>query len=146
MVQWIRIRLCQRRRHEFDPWSGKIPHAPAQLKRMCCQLLKPSSPEPVLGNKRRLRNEKPAHRNQRKRVQPQRLSRTKNKSINSGLDQTSETSQTCSKNLVGPQCRGILEELKWEMRWICTPGFCPHPCPTRYVAGRGRCSWGRGAQ
>ena len=83
VVQWIRIRLRQHRRHEFDPWSGKIPHAPEQLKPMCCQLLKPSSLEPVLGNKRRLRNEKPTRRNQRNHVQPQRPSTAKNKQINS---------------------------------------------------------------
>ena len=29
---------CQCRRHEFDPWSGKIPHATEQIS-LCAQLL-----------------------------------------------------------------------------------------------------------
>ena len=31
MVQWIGIHSCQCRRHGFDSWSGKIPHALKQL-------------------------------------------------------------------------------------------------------------------
>ena len=30
VAQWLRI-CCQCRRHGFDPWSGKIPHAAEQL-------------------------------------------------------------------------------------------------------------------
>ena len=67
---------CQCRRHRFDPWSGKIPHAAGQLSScstttecvlhslgatatelMCLQS--------VLHNKRSHRNEKPAHCNSR---------------------------------------------------------------------------------
>ena len=30
MAQWLGI-ACQCREHGFEPWSGKIPHAPEQL-------------------------------------------------------------------------------------------------------------------
>ena len=62
---------CQCRRHRFDPWSGKIPHAAfshrPQLLSLCSraqepQLLKLESPEPMLCNKRSHHNEKPMHR------------------------------------------------------------------------------------
>ena len=32
VAQWQGNHLPICRRHEFDPWSGKIPHAPEQLK------------------------------------------------------------------------------------------------------------------
>ena len=67
---------CQCRRQEFDPWSGKIPHATEQLS-LCTKLLKL-----VHSRVRALQQEKllqwktyalqpraaPAHRNQRKPV------------------------------------------------------------------------------
>ena len=58
MVQWLKKKkksACQCRRHEFDAWSGKIPHAEEQLS-LCAttsepvlyiwepQLLKPACP------------------------------------------------------------------------------------------------------
>ena len=41
----------------FNPWSGKIPHAPGQLS-PCA-----TTTESVLHKKENLRNEKPAHHN-----------------------------------------------------------------------------------
>ena len=59
---------CQCRRHGFDPWSGKIPHAAEQLSPVChthwahmLQLLKPMCLEPELCNERSHCNEKPEH-------------------------------------------------------------------------------------
>ena len=74
---------CQCRRPRFDPWSGKIPHGVEQLS-LCATTAEPvlqspgapttgptclnhwslSAREPVLRNKRSLRNEKPTHRNE----------------------------------------------------------------------------------
>ena len=71
---------CQRRRHKYDPWSGKIPHTETQLSQ-CTTALEPvlQSPgatttelsshnywspqalEPVLHSKRSHCNEKPAY-------------------------------------------------------------------------------------
>ena len=68
---------CQCRRHGFDPWSGRIPHAREQLnlgttaepvlhslgaavtEPTCCSHYSPSALEPVLQNKRGHPNEKP---------------------------------------------------------------------------------------
>ena len=63
---------------QFDPWSGKIPHAAEQLSPCATtpeavshshwahepQLLKPTRLELVLCNKRNHRNEKPTHHNE----------------------------------------------------------------------------------
>ena len=71
---WLRGKesACQHRRHGFDPWSGKIPHACITM-RVCHNYwvwaLEPGScnyrslhvPEPVLHSKRSHRHGKPAH-------------------------------------------------------------------------------------
>ena len=56
VVQWLKI-IYQCSRHEFDPWSGKIPHALGQLS------LSSSTAEPTLCNKRNYHSEKPKHHN-----------------------------------------------------------------------------------
>ena len=43
--------ICQYRRHRFDPWSGKIPHAP-ELLSQCVATTEPVCLEPALYNKR----------------------------------------------------------------------------------------------
>lgn len=63
---------------------------------------------------------------------------------NIGLGQTSETSQTHSKSLVGPQCGGILEGLKRgdEMDlwcWFLLPALPP---PGTQQEGGGACGGG----
>ena len=66
---------CQCRRHRFNPWSEKIPHAVEQLSpcttaiELCSkaekpQLLKSTCPAAML-HKRSLCSEKPAHCNSR---------------------------------------------------------------------------------
>ena len=61
----------QSRRHGFDPWSRKIPHAPVpQLFSLCSrtwelQLLSPCTLGPVLCNKRTHWNEKPVPHSER---------------------------------------------------------------------------------
>ena len=57
------LSACQCRGYGFDPWPRKIPHATEQLT-LCATITKPAPPEPMLRNKRSLRNEKPAHSNQ----------------------------------------------------------------------------------
>ena len=70
--------ICQCRRHRFNPWSRKTPHAMKQLRLCttttepvlkspgatnteptCCKYWSPSSLEPVLHNKRSRCSEKP---------------------------------------------------------------------------------------
>ena len=57
------LSVCQCRRHGFNPWSGKIPHALEKLSPRA------TTSEPVLQslslNERSHRNEKPVHCNQR---------------------------------------------------------------------------------
>ena len=108
---WLsgRESTCQCRRHRFDLWSGRIPHAAEQLSPRAttywvCALepvnhnyrphtlrsWSPHSPEPELHSKESHRNEKPAHCNFRaapllaatgeKREQQQRPRTVKNKS------------------------------------------------------------------
>ena len=78
VVQWLigNESICQYRRHRFDPWSGKIPHAacgttkPMLHNYWACALesgthnyWSPRAQEPMLCNKRRHCNEKPTHHN-----------------------------------------------------------------------------------
>ena len=76
---------CQWRRHEFNPWSKKIPHAAKQLS-PCATTTEPvlssqgatateppggnywspHTPEPVVRNKRSHHHKKPTHHHQRK--------------------------------------------------------------------------------
>ena len=51
---------CRCRRHGFEPWSGKIPHAAEQLGRWATTT-EPAHLEPVLCNKRGHDSERPAH-------------------------------------------------------------------------------------
>ena len=46
-----------------DPWPGKIPHAMEQLSLWAAATKAQAALEPVLRNKRRHRNEKPANHN-----------------------------------------------------------------------------------
>ena len=62
---------CQCKRHTFNPWSGKIPHAEGQLspgfttvEPVSCNCWRPHALEPVLRNKRSHGYEKPMHRNE----------------------------------------------------------------------------------
>ena len=62
---------CQCRRHGFDPWSGKIPHAAEQLS-PCATTIEPvlkssgvSTPEPMCHNYRSLRALEPVLCNKR---------------------------------------------------------------------------------
>ena len=48
------------RGHEFEPWSGKIPHATEQLS-LCAATTEPARLEPVLCNKRGRDSERPVH-------------------------------------------------------------------------------------
>ena len=66
------------------------------------------------------------------------------KFLKSALGQTSETSQTCSKNLVGPQCRGILEEFKMEDEMDLCPWFLPPPLPGQVCGRKGKMLMGTG--
>ena len=52
---------CWCRRHGFEPWSGKIPHAAEQLGPWATTT-EPARLEPVLRNKRGRDSERPAHR------------------------------------------------------------------------------------
>ena len=54
---------CQCRRHGFEPWSGKIPHAAEQLGPWATTT-EPARLEPVLCNKRGRDSERPAHRDE----------------------------------------------------------------------------------
>ena len=54
---------CQCRRHGFEPWSGKIPHAMEQLGPWATAT-EPARLEPVLRNKRGRDSERPAHRHE----------------------------------------------------------------------------------
>ena len=54
---------CQCRGHEFEPWSGRIPHAAEQLGPWAT-IIEPARLEPVLRNKRGRDNERPAHRDE----------------------------------------------------------------------------------
>ena len=61
--QWLRI--CQRRRHRFDPLSEKIPHAMGQLspcgtttEPLSCKYWRLRAPAPVLHNKESRHSEK----------------------------------------------------------------------------------------
>ena len=54
---------CQCRGHGFEPWSGKIPHAAEQLGPWAT-IPEPARLEPLLRNKRRRDNERPAHRDE----------------------------------------------------------------------------------
>ena len=54
---------CQCKRHGFEPWSGNIPHAAAQLGPWATTT-EPARLEPVLRNKRGRNSERPAHRNE----------------------------------------------------------------------------------
>ena len=54
---------CQCRGHEFEPWSGKIPHAAEQLGPWAT-ITEPAHLEPVLHNKRGRDSERPAHRDE----------------------------------------------------------------------------------
>ena len=63
---------CRCRRHGFDPWSRKIPHASGQLSRCgttpepeWCHYWNPHTLEPVLCNKRSHGSETPRTSNQR---------------------------------------------------------------------------------
>ena len=69
---WGKESACQYRRHGFDPWSGKIPHASSNqacrpsyctcaLEPRSCNCWSPRAREPVLCNERSHRNEKPRH-------------------------------------------------------------------------------------
>ena len=49
--------------HGFEPWSGKIPHAPEQLGPWAT-ITEPARLEPVLRNKRGRDSERPAHRDE----------------------------------------------------------------------------------
>ena len=74
---WVSAKgsICQSRRHRFDPWSRRIPHAGRQpllrtttVEPVCSgarelELLKPRHLEPVLCNKRSPHDEKPAGHN-----------------------------------------------------------------------------------
>ena len=62
---WLRDKesTCQCRRQEFDPWSGKIPHATEQLS-LCTKLRKLVHSRAVLYNRRSHCNEKPMYCNQ----------------------------------------------------------------------------------
>ena len=51
---------CQCRGHEFEPWSGRIPHAVEQLGPWATTT-EPARLEPVLRNKRGRDDERPAH-------------------------------------------------------------------------------------
>ena len=51
---------CQCRGHGFEPWSGKVPHAAAQLGPWATAT-EPERLEPVLRNKRGRDSERPAH-------------------------------------------------------------------------------------
>ena len=69
---------CQCRRHRFDPWFPKIPHAMEQLSPGDIAT-EPERLEPVLRNERSHCNEKPAHRDLSKALeQRQRPSAAKN--------------------------------------------------------------------
>ena len=54
---------CQCRRHGFEPWSGKIPHATEQMGPWAT-ITEPAHLEPVLCNKRGRDSERPAHRDE----------------------------------------------------------------------------------
>ena len=54
---------CQCRRHGFEPWSGKIPHAAEQLGPWAT-ITEPLRLEPVLLNKKGRNSERPAHRDE----------------------------------------------------------------------------------
>ena len=54
---------CQCREHEFEPWSGKIPHATEQLGPWATAT-EPARLEPVLRNGRGRDSERPAHRDE----------------------------------------------------------------------------------
>ena len=54
---------CQCRGHEFEPWSGKIPHAAERLGPWATTT-EPVHLEPVLRNKRGRDSERPAHRDE----------------------------------------------------------------------------------
>ena len=82
LLWWLRSKesACQCRRHEFNPWSRKIPHAAEQLTSCaittesvfhsrgatssvttCHSYWSPQDQEPVLSTKRSHHNEKPVH-------------------------------------------------------------------------------------
>ena len=54
---------CQCRRHGFEPWSGKIPHAAEQLSPWAT-IAEPARLEPVIRNKRGRDSERPVHRDE----------------------------------------------------------------------------------
>ena len=54
---------CQCRGQGFEPWSGKIPHAPEQLGPWAT-IAEPARLEPVLRNRRGRDSERPAHRDE----------------------------------------------------------------------------------
>ena len=54
---------CQCRRHRFEPWSGKIPHA-AEQPGPWATTTEPACLEPVLRNKRGRDSERPTHRDE----------------------------------------------------------------------------------
>ena len=65
-LPWWRIgweSACHCRRHGFEPWSGKIPHAAEQLGPWATTT-EPARLEPALRNKRGCDSERPTHRNE----------------------------------------------------------------------------------
>ena len=82
LVSQCKESACQCSRHEFNPWSRKIPHAteqlslwdtaikpglqslgPANTEPTCHYHWSPSPPEPVLCNKRSRHSKTPTHHN-----------------------------------------------------------------------------------